>query len=114
MISPIMENRPLATQTMRLRLTLPVDWRTPVGDTKMPLPMMQPTMMVQPLRRVSSAFMRTPSPSLVSPVSCFSSSGVSSLNSKPLSLVLTSLYPSFVPLRSDLFTMSQMCVLLVR
>ena len=39
-----MEKSPLATQTRRERLTLPVDWRTPVGDTKMPLPMMQPTM----------------------------------------------------------------------
>jgi hypothetical protein len=38
-----MENNPLATQTTRLMLTLPVLCRTPVGETKIPLPMMQPT-----------------------------------------------------------------------
>ena len=39
-----MEKMPLATQTTRLMLTLPVLLSTPVGETKMPLPMMQPTM----------------------------------------------------------------------
>ena len=42
-IWPIIEKKPLATQTTRLMLTLPVLARTPVGETKMPLPMMQPT-----------------------------------------------------------------------
>ena len=62
-----MEKSPLATQTRRERLTLPVDWRTPVGETKIPLPMMQPMMTVQPFIRVISAFSLIPSSSF-SPV----------------------------------------------
>ena len=71
---PIMEKKPLVAQTTRLMLTLPVLLRTPVGETKIPLPMMQPTMTltlllipptpwlcftVHPLRRVISAFSPT-------------------------------------------------------
>ena len=41
---PIMEKKPLVAQTTRLMLTLPVLLRTPVGETKIPLPMIQPTM----------------------------------------------------------------------
>ena len=76
-----MEKNPLATQTTRLMLTLPVLLRTPVGDTKIPLPMMHPTITlaimrmlvvelmmmmivtVHPLRRVISALSPTAFPS---------------------------------------------------
>ena len=85
-----MEKSPLATQTRRERLTLPVDWRTPVGETKIPLPMMQPTMMVQPFRRVSSAFILTPSPSSSDLSGLSRMSSQSSLSSTILSLLLTS------------------------
>lgn len=44
-------NTPEATHTRRLALTEPVYFSTPVGDTKMPLPMMEPTMTVMPFIR---------------------------------------------------------------
>ena len=39
---PIMVKSPQMVQTRRDMLTLPVEASTPVGDTKIPLPMIQP------------------------------------------------------------------------
>ena len=61
--SPIMVKMPHRAQTTRLMLTLPVEARTPVGDTKIPGPMMQPTMTPHPFRRLISALSFMPSPS---------------------------------------------------
>lgn len=59
-----MEKIPETVHTMRLTLTLPVCLSTPDGDTKMPEPMMLPTMTVTPLmsvifglRVISSSFL---------------------------------------------------------
>ena len=60
--SPIMVKMPQSAQTTRLMLTLPVEASTPVGDTKMPDPMMQPTMTPHPFRRLISALSFIPSP----------------------------------------------------
>jgi hypothetical protein len=51
-----MEKTPDATHTMRERFTEPVFRRTPVGDTKMPEPMMLPTITVTPFKRLIFAF----------------------------------------------------------
>lgn len=44
-----MLNTPEATHTMRLAFTDPVYLSTPVGDTKIPLPIIEPTITVIPL-----------------------------------------------------------------
>jgi len=54
-------NIPDIVQTTRDIFTLPVDCRTPVGDTNIPLPIMQPMMTVHPFKRVISALSLTPS-----------------------------------------------------
>ena len=53
------ENNPERTQTMRAMLTLPVCIRTPVGETKMPEPMIEPTITVQPFSKLILALRPT-------------------------------------------------------
>ena len=48
-------NNPQIVQTTRDKFTDPVETRTPVGDTKIPDPIIQPTITVQPLSKVISA-----------------------------------------------------------
>lgn len=58
------EKSPDKTQTMSAIFTLPVCIKTPVGDTKMPDPMIEPTITVHPLSRLIFALRPTsPSPS---------------------------------------------------
>ena len=70
------QTKPDMTQTMMARLMLPVFCRTPVGEMKMPEPMMLPTMTVTPFIRLILAWRRTaPSPlaapsALASPSFC--------------------------------------------
>ena len=49
-----MMKSPQTVQTTMDMLTEPVETSTPVGETKMPEPMMQPTITVQPFSRVIS------------------------------------------------------------
>ena len=51
-----MVKSPDMVQTTMDMLTLPVEASTPVGEMKIPLPMIQPTMTLQPFKRVISAF----------------------------------------------------------
>ena len=53
---PNIVNSPDMVQTTMDMLTLPVEASTPVGEMKIPLPMIQPTMTLQPFKRVISAF----------------------------------------------------------
>ena len=55
-----MVKTPEMAQTMRDMLTLPVERRTPLGETKIPLPMMQPMMTPQPFSKLISALSLTP------------------------------------------------------
>jgi len=52
---------PQTAQTTRDMLTEPVETNTPVGETKIPEPMMQPTITVQPFNSVISDLSLTPS-----------------------------------------------------
>jgi hypothetical protein len=51
-----MVKNPQIVQTTNDKFTDPVDFKTPVGETKIPDPMIQPTMIVIPLSKVISAF----------------------------------------------------------
>lgn len=62
------EKRPERIQTIRAMLTLPVCMRTPVGETKMPEPMIDPTMTVHPFNRLILAFSPTSPPPSPPPV----------------------------------------------
>uniref|UniRef100_A0A1A9V7N0 Uncharacterized protein n=1 Tax=Glossina austeni TaxID=7395 RepID=A0A1A9V7N0_GLOAU len=61
------ENKPETIQTINAKLTLPVYMRTPVGDTNMPEPIIEPTITVQPLTRLIFAFNVTSPPPPSSP-----------------------------------------------
>uniref|UniRef100_A0A1A9ZBN9 Uncharacterized protein n=1 Tax=Glossina pallidipes TaxID=7398 RepID=A0A1A9ZBN9_GLOPL len=61
------ENKPETIQTINAKLTLPVYMRTPVGDTNMPEPIIEPTITVQPLIRLIFAFNVTSPPPPSSP-----------------------------------------------
>ena len=54
-----MEKTPARTQTTRAMLMLPVLWRTPPGETKIPLPMIEPTITVTPFNIVIVFFRPT-------------------------------------------------------
>lgn len=56
------ENNPDNTHTISARLTLPVFMSTPVGDTKMPEPIIEPTITVQPFTRLILALSVTSPP----------------------------------------------------
>lgn len=53
---------PDANQTISAMFTLPVCFNTPVGDTKMPEPMIDPTITVHPFKRLIFAFSPTSPP----------------------------------------------------
>ena len=55
---PIIVKIPQMAQITRDMLTLPVDARTPVGDTKIPLPIIQPIITPQPFSNVSMPIKR--------------------------------------------------------
>lgn len=59
-------NTPEATHTIKLALTDPVNFNTPVGDTKIPLPIIDPTITVMPFRSDIFASNAPPSFSLPS------------------------------------------------
>lgn len=61
------EKTPDTVQTIKAILTLPVYMSTPVGDTKMPLPIIDPTITVHPFSKLIFAFNPTSSPP---PLSC--------------------------------------------
>lgn len=62
------ENRPDTIQTISAILTLPVCMRTPVGETKIPDPIIDPTITVHPFNKLIFAFRPTsPPPSPLSP-----------------------------------------------
>lgn len=50
------EKSPDATQTIKDKFTLPVCIKTPVGETKIPDPMIEPTITVIPFSRLILAF----------------------------------------------------------
>ena len=58
-----MEKTPARTQTTSAMLMLPVLWRTPPGETKMPDPMIEPTITVTPFNIVIVFFKPTASAS---------------------------------------------------
>lgn len=99
MLTPTIENTPEVTHTMSDRFTEPVFCNTPVGDTKIPEPIMLPTMTVIPfnrlifaLRQISSSPDDTvfcPPPSLSGTTEYFCFSGILSAQNDTQTLTIT-------------------------
>lgn len=116
-LSLTIENTPEATQTISAMFTLPVYFRTPLGETKMPDPIIEPTITVTPFSRLILAF-RPVSPSPLSPPP-FAGASTSSkappfncCNSTSFSLPFPDPFVSL--LRSDDFLLTGLSSMVVR